>query len=59
MSAWKAPPSIVQLMVILLRAHFYRHQLVTLRSSDGFASGEQVWPRATDGVLEDVGEEGG
>lgn len=44
--------------MVLLRTHCYRHELVGGCTFGGFAASEQVGPRAADGVLEGVGQEG-
>lgn len=58
-SGREAPPSILQRVVVLLRTYVDRDEFGGGGALGGFAAGEQVGPRAADGVLEGVGQEGG
>jgi hypothetical protein len=44
-------------MVIFLRAHLKRHQLVIWRPLVRLAPRNEIWPRPPDSVLDKVGDE--
>ncbi|ELQ43512.1 hypothetical protein OOU_Y34scaffold00148g15 [Pyricularia oryzae Y34] len=55
--ARKAPPPVVQQVVLLFGADGPVDEAVLRGPGPGLAAGEQVWPRPADGVLDHVGEE--
>jgi hypothetical protein len=59
MAAGKAPPPIVQHVVVLLGANLECHELVGGRAGRWLASRDQVGSWSPDGVLDDVGDEEG
>lgn len=57
MSTWETTPAIMQYVVVLLGADFECDKLVRGRTWRRLASRNEVGPRASDGVLDDVGDE--
>ena len=56
---WKRAPSIAQHVQAFLGAHLNRDEHVRLGIGTGLASGNEIRSGSTDGVLDNVGEEGG
>lgn len=54
MPAWKAPPAIVQGMMISFGAHIYRDQTVLRRIISRLATSNEVGSGSADGILDNV-----
>jgi hypothetical protein len=57
MATWKAPPSIMQYMVVLFGADFKRNELMRWCAWRRLASRDEIGSWSPDSVLDDVGNE--
>lgn len=58
MTARKAPPPFVENVLVRLRTDRVRHQLVIRRSSTGLAAVDEIRPRPSHGILDQIGDKG-